>query len=62
MCPKKKPESKCKCCGTCKHFSLVPGMQRTGICDENNLNKRSGVPVVLAAADEVCWQWEKDEY
>lgn len=47
-------------CTNCVHFSPLPGFERTGICDENTLNKRFNVPVVLTASDDVCWEWEKD--
>lgn len=49
------------CCATCMHFNVVPGMERTGVCDSNELNKRCGVPVVLTGADDVCWQWEAEK-
>lgn len=49
-----------KICDTCLHFEKVPGFERTGICDANELNKRCGVPVVLTGSDDTCWQWELD--
>lgn len=50
-----------KSCATCIHFNIVPGMQKTGVCDSNVLNKRAGVPIVLTASNEVCWEWEPDK-
>lgn len=41
-----------KTCETCMHWNPVPGMAKTGVCDSNELNKRSGVPVVLTGADD----------
>lgn len=40
-----------KTCETCMHWNSVPG----------ELNKRSGVPVVLTGADDSCWQWEPEK-
>lgn len=50
-----------KCCETCMHFNPLPGLEKTGVCDANELNKRSGVPIVLTSSEEVCWEWEKEK-
>ena len=50
-----------KTCETCMHWNPVPGMAKTGVCDSNELNKRSGAPVVLTGADDSCWQWEPEK-
>lgn len=47
-------------CDTCVHYNPLPGMEHTGVCDEDALNKRLNLGVVMTSADDVCWEWEKD--
>ena len=57
---KKKNRMVPHCCETCLHFSVLPNFKKTGICDENTLNKRYSVPIVLTSSEESCWAWEQD--
>lgn len=48
------------CCENCKHYTKLPGMEKTGICEEDYLNKKLNIGVVMTSASDVCREWEAD--